>query len=242
LEAPGRSQLTSPNTPVEVGTSSQTLQRKRFNRRLALHHLPLFALSTVAVVLFYIIRPIKDVWTKLSFSTAYPALFLLLITLLIGPFNVLTRRRNPISSDLRRDVGIWAGILTLIHSVVGQNVHLRGHPWLYYVYAAREHHSFPIRHNVFGVGNYTGLVATLIVIALLATSNDYFLRRLGTPKWKRLQRWNYAVYALTAVHAWAYLTIEHQKRHFVLTIAVALAITLLTQTIAYYKRHTTATP
>jgi sulfoxide reductase heme-binding subunit YedZ len=241
LDAPGTTQLTSPNMPIEVSTRSQTLQRKRFNHRLALHHLPLFAFSTLAIVLFYVTRPSKDVWMKLSFSTAYPSLFLLLITLLIGPWNVLTRRRNPISSDLRRDVGIWAGVLTVIHSVVGQNVHLRGRPWLYYIYPAGEHHFFPLRHNVFGVGNYTGLVATLIVLALLATSNDYFLRRLGTPQWKRLQRWNYAVYALTAVHAWAYVTIEHQKRPFVLTIALALAITLITQTTAYYQRHTTRT-
>ena len=223
---------------AQVSTTPPNLRCQRLNRRLAQHHLSLFAISAAAVLLIYITRPYKDVWMKLSFSSAYPALFLLLLTLAIGPFNVLTRRRNPVSSDLRRDIGIWAGILSLFHSVVGQNVHLRGRPWAYYIYQAREHHSFPIRHDLFGFGNYTGLIAALVVLALLATSNDYSLRRLGTPKWKRLQRWNYAVYALTAAHAIAYLTIERQKRHFVLTIAVALAATVFIQATGYLNRRT----
>ena len=222
---------------LQVTATPQNLQRTRLNRRLALHHLLLFAISAAAVLLVYITRPYKDVWMKMSFSTAYPALFLLLLTLAIGPFNVLTRRRNPVSSDLRRDVGIWAGILSIFHSIVGQNVHLRGRPWLYYVYQRSQHHSFPIRHDLFGFGNYTGLIGALIVLALLATSNDYSLRKLGTPQWKRLQRWNYAIFALTAAHAIAYLTIEHQKRHFVLTIAIGLAITIALQAAGYVKRR-----
>lgn len=212
-------------------------QRARLRRRLLLHHLLLFAASAAAFLLIFLTRPYKDVWMKLSFSTAYPALFLILITLCIGPFHVLTRRRNPVSSDLRRDIGIWAGILSVIHTAVGQNVHLRGRPWLYYVYEHRERHWLPLRHDVFGFSNYTGLIATLIVILLLATSNDYSLRRLGTPQWKRLQRWNYAAFALIAAHAIGYLTIESQKLAFVLTIALSLAATLAIQTAGYFRRR-----
>ena len=82
---------------------------KRLYRRLLLHHLPLLAISAGAVAWIYVTRPYRDVWMKASFATAYPALILLLITLAIGPLHVLWRRRNPISMDLRRDVGIWAG-------------------------------------------------------------------------------------------------------------------------------------
>ncbi len=96
-------------------------------------------------------------------------------------------------------MGIWAGILGILHSAIGQCVHLRGRPWLYYVYAAKEHHSFPLRHDLFGAANYTGAVSALLLIMLLATSNDYFLQVLGTPQWKQLQRWNYAVFVLAAV-------------------------------------------
>jgi sulfoxide reductase heme-binding subunit YedZ len=213
------------------------LQRVRLQRRLVLHHLSLFAACSAAFLLLFLTRPYKDVWMKLSFSTAYPALFLILLTLSIGPFHVLTRRRNPVSSDLRRDIGIWAGILSVIHTVVGQNVHLRGRPWLYYVYEHRQRHWLPLRHDLFGFANYTGLIGTLIVLVLLATSNDYSLRRLGTPQWKRLQRWNYALFLLIAAHAIGYLAIENQKLPFVLTIALGLVATLVLQTAGYYRRR-----
>jgi sulfoxide reductase heme-binding subunit YedZ len=222
------------------------VRRARLSRRLLTHHLPLLVLSAISVGLIFLTRPYRDPWMKASFSTAYPALILLLATLAIGPFNVLTRRRNPVSSDLRRDIGIWAGILSIVHTAVGQNVHLRGRPWLYYVYDHPERHILPIRHDVFGVCNYTGAFCTLTVLLLLATSNDYSLRRLGTRKWKSLQRWNYAAFALLAVHALGYLLgIEHQKAPFVATTVAALAITLLAQASAFLlqrKKQPTRTP
>ena len=174
---------------------------------------------------------------RASFATAYPALVLLALTLLIGPWNLLARRHNPVSSDLRRDLGIWAGILCILHTAIGQDVHLRGRPWLYYVYAAREHHAFPVRHDLFGFANYTGAISTLVLIALLATSNDLAFRALGGRQWKQLQRWNYAAFALAALHAVGYLTIEKQPLPMVATVAVCIAITALLQAAGFLKRR-----
>lgn len=157
-------------------------------------------------------------------------------TLLPGAWKTLRRRPNPVSQDLRRDVGIWAGILSLVHVAVGQNMHLRGRPWLYYVYGPKEHKSFPIRHDLFGFANYTGAFSTILIIALLATSNDYFLRRLGTPQWKRLQRWNYAAFALAAIHAVGYQVNEKQKLPFVIIVAACIAVALFFQAAGYLAR------
>ncbi|HTJ31380.1 MAG TPA: ferric reductase-like transmembrane domain-containing protein [Acidobacteriaceae bacterium] len=214
-----------------------TLLSKRLRQRLFAHHLPLFLASALAAGLLYITRPYTDILSKLSFATAYPALILLVLTLLIGPWNLLRRKRNPISSDLRRDFGIWTGILGLIHAAVGQCVHLRGRPWLYYVYGANEKKSFPIRHDLFGLANYTGLLATLFLMLLFATSNDYALRRLKAPRWKQLQRWNYLVFTLTGIHAIAYQLIETQKRPFVLTVIVSLFAAILMQGIGFFHRR-----
>lgn len=188
----------------------------------------------------YFTRPYRDVVTRASFATAYPALLLLALTLLTGPLNVLLRRRNPVSSDLRRDIGIWAGIFSVAHSVIGQCVHLRGRPWLYYIYDRRQSHWLPVRHDLFGFANYTGLAGTLIVLALVASSNDYSLRRLGTPGWKKLQRWNYAVFGLVAAHAIGYLLIEKQKLSFDLTIAISIALTITAQAAGYSLRRAPA--
>ncbi len=207
--------------------------------RLIRHHAALLAVSVLSVAALYFTRPYKDWISRLSFATAYPALALLVATLLIGPWNLLRKRRNPISSDLRRDVGIWAGILGLLHVAIGQNVHLRGRPWLYYVYSAPEHHT-GLRHDVFGLANYTGLIATRFLLALLVTSNDASIRRLGTPRWKQLQRWNYAIFVLVAVHGIGYQTIEKQKLPFVSTLAVLLLLALVFQFAGVLRRRAAA--
>ncbi|UWZ86718.1 ferric reductase-like transmembrane domain-containing protein [Occallatibacter riparius] len=210
-------------------------RKSRLQKRLLRHHLPLFLLSCASASALYFTRPYPDVLTRLSFSTAYPAMALLAITLLTGPWNILRRRTNPVSSDLRRDIGIWAGILGVIHTAVGQCVHLRGKPWLYYVYGPQEHHH-GLRHDVFGFSNYAGALSVLLLAALLAMSNDWSLRRLGTRQWKSLQRWNYAVFALAAAHAIGYLVIEQQKLPFDTVIAICIAITLVMQALGFSKR------
>jgi sulfoxide reductase heme-binding subunit YedZ len=197
--------------------------------------LPLLLVSFVCVAVLYQTRPYPDVLSRASFATAYPALALLAITLLIGPSNVLRRKANPVSSDLRRDIGIWAGLLGVLHAGVGQFVHLRGRPWLYYVYGPGEKHH-GMRHDLFGLANYTGLVGTLLLIALLASSNDLSLRRLGTHNWKQLQRWNYAVFALVAVHSFAFQGVETQKVQWVITVALCVVAAIGMQ-LAGFARH-----
>jgi sulfoxide reductase heme-binding subunit YedZ len=72
---------------------------------------------------------------------------------------------------------------------------------------------------------------------LLATSNDYSLRRLGTPRWKQLQRWNYFGFALAAAHAIGYQLIEKQRASFVVVVAACILITVCLQTAGYLKRR-----
>jgi len=209
---------------------------RRLQSRLLRHHLPLFVLSFACVAALYSTRPYADVISRASLATAYPALALLAATLLIGPWNVLRRKPNPVSSDLRRDLGIWAGILGVLHAAVGQFVHLRGRPWLYYVYGPGEHHH-GMRHDLFGLANYTGALGALLLAMLFATSNDFSLRRLGTGKWKQLQRWNYAVFALVAVHSFAFQGVEKQKQLWVVTAAFCVAAALSLQIAGVVRRN-----
>jgi len=209
----------------------------RLRRRLWRHHLPLALLAAGIVWILYVTRPYPDVLTRLSFSTAWPALVLLTVTLIIGPWRTLTRKSPTLSLDLRRDIGIWAGILGVLHAGVGQCVHLRGRPWLYYVYEKTREHLLPVRHDIFGFSNFTGLFAALILLALLATSNDASLRKLGGPGWKSLQRWNYAGFALTALHTFGYLVgIESLKWAAIATASLCVVITLWLQW-AGWRRH-----
>jgi len=225
------------STTEVAATRAARSQARRLVRRVWTHHLFLLLATAFAVFALYITRPYRDVITKLSFSTAYPALILLVITLWIGPWNLLRGQRTPVSSDLRRDVGIWAGILGILHTAIGFCVHLRGRPWLYFVYQRSEGHTFPLRHDIFGFANYTGSIATIILLLLFVTSNNYALRRLGTPKWKQLQRWNYVLFLFAFLHTIAYQTMEKQHAPFVATVATFGAITVILQAIGFQRRH-----
>lgn len=209
--------------------------RARLLPRLRRHHLPLCVSSLAAVAALYFTRPYPDVLSRTSFATAYPALALLAMTLLIGPWNVLRRTSNPVSNDLRRDIGIWAGVLGILHAAVGQFVHLRGRPWLYYIYGPSEHHH-GMRHDLFGLANYSGAFGTLLLVSLLATSNDLSLRRFGARKWKQLQRWNYAAFALVAVHSFAFQGVEKQKLPWVLTVVACVAAAMILQIAGLIRR------
>ena len=134
-------------------------------------------------------------------ATGYIALGLLALTLLIGPANLLLRKRNPLSNYLRRDVGTWTAIASVIHVIAGFFVH--GHPGplseriLRYFFASD---GSPLT-NTFGLGNWTGLAATVIVVGLLAISSNAALRTLKAGPWKWLQRLNYALFVLVIAHA-----------------------------------------
>jgi methionine sulfoxide reductase heme-binding subunit len=138
---------------------------------------------------------------RFTTATGYVAFGLLGLTLLIGPANLLLRRRTPISTYLARDVGMWAAIVSVIHVVAGFFVHGPPAPIinriLFYFFAPD---GSPLT-NAFGWGNWTGLVATVIVVGLLAISSDAALRKLKARNWKNLQRLNYALFALVILHA-----------------------------------------
>lgn len=215
--------------------------RKRLLRRVILHHASLMAATGIIIFLLYVTRPYRDVVTRTSFATGYAALLLLVVTLWIGPWNLLRGRRMPISSDFRRDIGIWAGILGIVHTAVGLNVHLRGRPWLYFIYQRSEGpHLFPLRHDLFGFANYTGLGATIILVVLFATSNDFALRVLSTPRWKQVQRWNYLLFVLAVLHTVAYQKMEKQHISFVAILLICVAITMLLQGLGFQMRRNPA--
>ena len=191
--------------------------------RRSRRHSFLAAVAVAIVGIAYIATPPPDVRHRLSMATAYAGLIFLTASLCFGPWNILRRLPNPISFDLRRDVGIWTGILAILHTAIGLTVHLRGRMWMYFFKQLRP---FKLQTTQFGFANFAGLGAALLFVMLLVISNDFSLRTLGTRRWKSLQRWTYVAVVLTVAHGIAYQLVE--KRHSpwvfiftVLMIAVA---------------------
>jgi sulfoxide reductase heme-binding subunit YedZ len=192
----------------------------------------LIAFATLAntALFWWLFSARRDLISHLSIATAYPAFFLTGAAIFLGPWNVIRGRANPVTFDLRRDLGIWAGVMALLHTGIGINVHLRGRPWLYFV----DQHD-RVRHDLFGFGNDTGLLAVLLFLLLLALSNDVSLRRLGTRKWKSLQRWTYAAVVLTIAHGIAYQQIEKRQQSYRAVLWVTTGLVTAIQLLGWWR-------
>jgi DMSO/TMAO reductase YedYZ heme-binding membrane subunit len=89
-------------------------------------------------------------------------------------------------------------------------------------------HGSPLR-NSFGLGNWTGLAALVIVVVLLALSSDAALRRLKARNWKRLQRLNYALFALVIVHAFFYGALLRETSPYTILLGVGVIAVVVGQ-------------
>ncbi len=168
--------------------------------RFKIHYLPMLVLSIIFCLIFYIFwKPTLPVIPFITYTSGYLSIFLLAVSLLLGPINLILRRKNPLSTYIRRDIGIFGGILGIIHSVVGLFMHFTGKPWLYFLEEVGD--NLIIRIGNFGLANYTGLFGALILILLLTISNDYFLGKLKAVKWKNLQRSTYLMFLLVIAHS-----------------------------------------
>ncbi|MBZ0303455.1 MAG: ferric reductase-like transmembrane domain-containing protein [Anaerolineae bacterium] len=173
-----------------------------------------------------LVLPHADLGYLLTIGCGYLSLVYLAVTLLIGPFRLLGRRRNPVHLDLRRDVGIWAGLTGLVHVIFGLQVHPNSGVIGYFARWTGD--GYALLTNRFGIANWTGLIATLALLVLLLTSNDWSLRRLKGRRWKTLQRLNYVLTGLALLHTVLYQQRSGREPFFVtttllLTVAVLAA-------------------
>lgn len=201
---------------------SPTSAQSRWQRRARVHIW--LALSSTAVGLSVVaLHSRSSPREQLSIATAYVGMLWIVASLAIGPVNLLRRKPNPVSSDLRRDLGLWGGSVGLIHVAIGLTVHMRGRMSEYFLAPAGTE-AFSLRLDAFGLANHLGLASAAILAALVILSSDWSLRSLGTKRWKRWQRWNYACAGALVAHGVLYQLLE--KRRFAL-VALFAALTVL---------------
>ncbi len=179
---------------------------------------------------------------RFTVATGYVATGLLALTLLIGPANLLLRRRNPVSSYLRRDAGMWTALFGVVHMIYGSLLHSGGQlsRLLNYFFAPD---GSPLT-NSFGLGNWTGLAATVVVVGLLALSSDAALRKLKARSWKNLQRLNYALFALVIAHAFFYGALLRMTSPFTLLLLLSVIAVFVGQAAGIWlwrRRHSRTT-
>jgi methionine sulfoxide reductase heme-binding subunit len=221
---------------VQLGAALGT--SRWWRRRLVRHHVPLAFASLAGLVVLIGFAPRRRGLSisQLTSPTGDVALVLLAVTLLIGPANLLFRRRNPINSYLRRDVGTWTAIFSVIHVIVGFQGH-RGGVFGFVDYFVAD--GRPLTDS-FGRGNWTGLAATVIVVGLLVISTDRSLWDLRAARWKDLQRLNYALFALVVVHAVFYGALRRMTSPFTVLLVFTVIAVVLGQAVGIWlwrRRH-----
>jgi sulfoxide reductase heme-binding subunit YedZ len=173
--------------------------------------------------------------------TGYLALVLIAVSLAIGPLNILRAVSNPPSINLRRDIGIIAGILAIAHVTLGLQVHFGGDFVRYFLDIKTNVGIAGIRVDGFGIANHLGLIATMIILVILCISNNLSIRRLGPRTWKRIQRWNYVGASLVVLHALLYQGVERRKAVFVAGVLIIATATASLQLVGFRRRRARST-
>jgi DMSO/TMAO reductase YedYZ heme-binding membrane subunit len=225
-------------------------------RRLLFHHAPIALASVVVLVMFMGLTPFANVGhgdtsfgfdvsslqpgddsyvSRLTVATGYIATGLLTLTLLIGPANLLLSRRNPVSNYLRRDLGTWTAIFSVVHVTVSFQT-LGGGAFTFVEFFFVD--GAPLVTD-FGLGNWTGLAALVIVVGLLAISTTRSVRELKPDRWKGLQRLNYTLFALVVLHAVFYGALRRPTSPFTLLLIFTGIAVLLGQAVGIwlYRRR-----
>ena len=202
--------------------------------RIIKHYLILCVITMAAGIIFYYVSPGKPVIALITDITGYAALFILAFSLVIGPYNFWIKRKNPVSTYFRRDIGIFGGVLAVIHTGTGLFVHMAGRPWLYFMKQAGE--SLKIRLDRFGFANDSGLLATLIIILLITISNDFFLQKLKASRWKNIQRFSYFMFIFTLIHAVLYrVGAQNHWPLIIMYLSIFIIVLLIQFSGVYYK-------
>lgn len=149
-------------------------------------------------------------WNK---ATADASIVLLAMTLALGPLARLWPGWGRLL-PLRRELGIYAVLLALVHTVVilegwvvwdlARLVGFEFHPGL--------GHYVMVQHG-FGLANLIGVLALAYGFLLVATSNDRAVRLLGGAVWKFVQRGAYVLWALVVVHTLYFLFMHFVDFH-----------------------------
>ena len=136
-------------------------------------------------------------------------------------------------------MGTWAATFSVVHVIYALGVHGSGdildNAFFDYFIADGS----PLT-NSFGLANWTGLAATVILVGLLAISSDFALRKLKAKTWKNLQRLNYVLFALVVAHSFFYGALLRVESPYTLLLLISAIAVFIGQAVGVWlwrRRH-----
>ena len=204
-------------------------------QRFSLQNFPTHGVIIGIIFLFYLLsrRFVAPVKLEGFFMVVlgYFSLLLICVTLLIGPLALLRWRRNPVNIEVRRDIGIWAGITGLLHVLLTFRGTFVNNYILFFFLRPNCCGGYVPELHLFGIGNDIGLLATILLLILTALSNTISLRLLKGKWWKRIQRLTYPLVILALLHTFIYQYINIRELPLVALTILLLLLVLICQVI-----------
>lgn len=170
----------------------------------------------LAVLMIYLFGVVHGQWSAMhrwNKSAGDASFVLLTLTMAIGPVARLWPRFRGLV-PLRRELGIYAIVLALIHTLIifdgwiewdfARLFGFEFHPGL--------GHYVMLQHG-FGLANAIGVLALVYGLVLALTSMDRAVRLLGGATWKFVQTSAYVLWALVVVHTGYFLYMHFLDFH-----------------------------
>lgn len=201
-----------------------------FGQKRFFTHLGLFGFTLLGVFLTYLYESTSQLNDILSVGTGYVSLILLVVTLAIGTLNLVLKRKNPVNVNFRRDVGIWCGITGVFHGLISFTLYNSGNILAYFL-TKSSNGSYSADFNLNALSNLIGVLAFLIMLVLLLTSNNLSMRYLKGKSWKYVQRLNYALFILGVVHTVGYLILNLRESFFTFLLMALVIFTIIAQLV-----------
>lgn len=179
------------------------------NRRLILRHTGVALTALLMGYGFWLGRLDWDPEMRLWRAVGDASFMLLVGALAIGPLARLWSASGRLLA-WRREIGIWFGVLALVHTLLALHGWVRWDVMRFFGYEFIPELGRMARIEPgFGLANLVGLVALFWSLVLTATSSDKAMSVLGAAAWKWLQYGAYIIYYLVVLHTFYFLFLHY---------------------------------
>lgn len=176
-----------------------------------LRHLITGVIAFLLTIPFWYGRLDWDPEMRLWRAVGDSSFLLLFFSLAIGP---LAKHWSTAARFIpwRRETGIWFGLMAFLHTFLIWDGWARWDVWRFlgYEYIPQLERMARLEPG-FGLANLIGMVAVMLTLALVATSSNYAINRLGGSAWKWLQYGAYTVFYLVLLHTVYFLFIHYTE-------------------------------
>ena len=167
--------------------------------------------SLLLLLVAWVAGEVSGALDRLSIVSAYLFLLSLGLVLLIGPWRAVLTGRATFNHTLRRDVAIWAAIAGFVHLIAGAMQSMTPEYLDIFITHAASPPPAAMREAFFLWATIVGFVIGILLIILLAVSNNRSVMWVGPRWWKRLHRLSYVVFVLTIVHGLGFQILESRS-------------------------------